>query len=426
MKAGLANKTLIKALTKRIQSLINNSGLSTYIGRAVITYSKTKSLWLIIELNTRSMSNPAKLTQSSFVATLDACTAPYYSSINVMNGQTYIGIKLNDGLVLPKYIKLPDLDLTKIMFGIDRAHKPITTTWNKLGHLMVAGMSGSGKSVFLRSLTHQAIFHGHQLILVDGDQTTFSPFFNSGNLLTQIGGLNNAEEKLAIAVEIIDKRSELFLAYPLVGSLEDYNKQVSEDDRLLRVCVFIDEFNALISATGGTSGTLASLVKQLAWRGRKFGITLALSGQTFEKKIVGAVRDQLLTRICFKVVNSSISRIVLNKAGAENIEIPGRALTNYWGEIQTYFILPEDVFVDGKAIMSGLDKAVAMGVMKFYDGSMSFRNLQDLGYGRSQAKVIRSKFLMNGWARLSNPGRSSIFLNLNNEEVIAIIDDIQT
>ena len=69
---------------------------------------------------------------------------------------------------------------------------------------------------------------------------------------------------------------------------------------------------------------------------RKFGINLIFSGQSISADLVGPMRDQITTRLCFRVARKEISRIVVGRSGAELIQQPGRALTER-GALQAYY-----------------------------------------------------------------------------------------
>jgi S-DNA-T family DNA segregation ATPase FtsK/SpoIIIE len=272
------------------------------------------------------------------------------------------------------------------------------TTWDNLGHVLVAGMTGMGKSYFLRLLVAQAIQEGHALALADPDGRTFPKLAGHPALFTQLGQtLEGSEQVVNLVDQELRRRIALFgEAENAPDNLEDYNKEAKV--KLPRLLVIVDEFNGLVMATGGPKAALAQAVTQIAWRGRKFGVNLILAGQDFTKDIVGPSREMLTTRICFRVASDDTSRIVLNRSGAENLKNPGRALTNAWGLIQTYraeiTALPQG---DG---LSKEERALAEVLIRDFQGRMSYGALMGMGFSRSRADRIRQDWLTRGLAEV--------------------------
>ncbi|HWQ83434.1 MAG TPA: FtsK/SpoIIIE domain-containing protein, partial [Anaerolineales bacterium] len=101
------------------------------------------------------------------------------------NGLRY-AIPLSPLPRLPKLIQFPGIERGWVLLGVNHAGESVNQPWSKLGHLLVAGKTGSGKSVFLRSLVYQALVEGAQLLLVDLDGATFPMLANHPVMLAPI------------------------------------------------------------------------------------------------------------------------------------------------------------------------------------------------------------------------------------------------
>ena len=109
------------------------------------------------------------------------------------NGLRY-AIPLSPLPRLPKLVPFPGIERGWALLGVNQAGETISEKWPKLGHLLVAGKTGSGKSVFLRSLVYQALAEGAQLLLVDLDGATFPMLANHPALLAPIASTPQAAQ----------------------------------------------------------------------------------------------------------------------------------------------------------------------------------------------------------------------------------------
>jgi len=99
-----------------------------------------------------------------------------------------------------------------VLLGVNHAGESVNQPWSKLGHLLVAGKTGSGKSVFLRSLAYQALAEGTQLLLVDLDGATFPMLANHPALLAPIATTPQAaQEAVERALGECDHRAALYM-----------------------------------------------------------------------------------------------------------------------------------------------------------------------------------------------------------------------
>lgn len=233
-------------------------------------------------------------------------------------------------------------------------------------HMAVGGSSGWGKSVFLRALAYQLAKSKEpvDLALVDLEGATFAPFAGCDRLQWPIA--DNEQDALAIFGELtteLDRRKMLFSDYPGVDSLAMYNERA---EPIPPVVCLVDEATALLTHDG-----IESALRVLALRARKYGLWLVLGGQDWKAKSLDtAIRNQLSTRVQFRALSASQSRVLLHRAGAEALDAKGRALAWLPGrdmvEMQAPWIshqdiieamtgngprhaMPEPVIVDGEA-----------------------------------------------------------------------------
>jgi DNA segregation ATPase FtsK/SpoIIIE-like protein len=216
-----------------------------------------------------------------------------------------------------------------------------------LGHLLIAGMTGSGKSTFLRLLIYQALRASLGLMLADLDGVGFAPLADHPALLRPLAtDPPSAHNLIRSALAECERRKALFTSAPgFPEKLADYNRTAATKcnfaEPLPRILVVIDEFNALMAAAGGTNSDFAKDAAMLSWRARKFGIHFVAAAQAFEKATVGKVRDQMHP-VCFRVELASTARMI-GCRGAESIRTPGRAVRPD-GRMQSYY-LPKSVLI---------------------------------------------------------------------------------
>jgi len=201
-----------------------------------------------------------------------------------------------------------------------------------LVHVAVGGSSGWGKSVFLRALAFQLArsVDPVDLALVDLEGATFAPFAECGRLLWPVA--DTEQDALAIfeaITEEMDRRKALYSSFPGVDSLKTYNARalvLSGKDRagepLAPIVALVDEATALLADKG-----VENAIRTLVLRARKYGLWCILGGQDWKASSLDtAIRNQLASRVQFKAMSASQSRVLLQRSGAERLDVPGRAL----------------------------------------------------------------------------------------------------
>lgn len=364
--------------------------------------------WLVIPYDMSKIDKLEPYINSGLERQISA-TTKQIAFIRANNNPVLLFVSIKPPGTLPEKIERKVHIPGRLQIGVDRGGNEIAEAWKTLGHVLVGGATGTGKSVFLRSIARQAIDEGMRLVLVDADEMTFSFLQNHKSLLAEVGTINSADKVLRVGIEQIAERQMIFRRdYPRLDNYWDLS--TGERKRLPPVLVMIDEVNGLISASGGTNGEVANAIKQLVWRGRKFGIIVIVAGQTFEKAIVGPLRDQLLTKIAFRVTDSIQSRIILGRGGAERLKVPGRAITNRWGMVQTYWVDSASFSFEPSILKSG-EYELLKKIASEFEGRMTFAVLATLGYSRNEAAALRNEWRDRGLVEIDKGNKNTWILS---------------
>lgn len=211
------------------------------------------------------------------------------------------------------------LALGKDIYGV-----PYITSLSQMPHLLVAGTTGSGKSVFLNTLILSLLFKYHwkdlKLILIDLKKVEFSIYEDLPHLLVPIIATpREAMAALFWAVEEMEKRS-VFLKEKGMKDLESYNKEVERigsKEFLPYIVVFIDELAELMYSTKKAA---EDPIVRLAQMARAVGIHLVMASQRPSVDVItGLIKANFPARIALRVVDKTNSRLILDDNGAEKL-----------------------------------------------------------------------------------------------------------
>jgi len=211
--------------------------------------------------------------------------------------------------------------LLSLPLGKDVAGKPLVAELTKMPHLLVAGATGSGKSVFLNSLLLTFIYRNSpktlRFILVDPKRVEFTLYNDLPHLLTPvITEVDKTISALHWATEEMDRRYLLLQEHGKRNIL-DYNRSVTSDKRLSYIVVMVDELADLM--TQAKREVEASIVR-LTQMARATGIHLVLATQRPSTDIItGLIKANITNRIAFQVASQIDSRTILDRAGAEKL-----------------------------------------------------------------------------------------------------------
>jgi adenylate kinase family enzyme len=222
-----------------------------------------------------------------------------------------------------------------------------------LPHMLVAGSTQSGKSMFLYSLIVGLVYlHSNrelQLILIDPKQTDFIDF----NDLPHLKGNNvitNPEEAIEtlldlLVTEVEDRTQKLVSGR--FKNIKEYNAK-HQEDIIPPIVVVIDEFADLVDVMSKSQRDEFDLsLRRLAQRARNVGIHLIVATQRPTTDIInGTIKSNLPCRISFKLTSNTDSRTILDKGGAEHLLGKGDMLASIEGNIkrmQGFFLSSDDI-----------------------------------------------------------------------------------
>ena len=216
--------------------------------------------------------------------------------------------------------------------GKDISGKAVVANLAKMPHLLIAGTTGSGKSVMTNTLISSLLYRNTpsdlKLIIIDPKQVEMALYNDIPHLLTPI--ISSTEKALSAmkwAVNEMEKRYTL-MAEKRVKSIIDYNEKVLGEaeekkdeaetaEKMPYIVVVIDEMADLMMTAGKD---LEMLIVRIAQKGRAAGIHLVLATQRPEVKVItGLIKANVPGRIAFAVGSQIDSRIMLDQGGAEKL-----------------------------------------------------------------------------------------------------------
>ncbi|MDD2227844.1 MAG: DNA translocase FtsK [Candidatus Cloacimonetes bacterium] len=215
---------------------------------------------------------------------------------------------------------------SKLAFGLgkDIAGKPLVADLTKMPHLLIAGATGSGKSVCINTIIMSLIMRSKpdelRLILIDPKRVELAGYNDLPHLIGQVvTDPDTALETMYWAVKEMERRYEL-LQEAKVRDIIGYNDKISEGDELEKlpyIVIIVDEFADLIM----TSGKDIELpITRLAQMARAVGIHLILATQRPSIKVItGIIKANFPARIAFQVSSRVDSRVILDMIGAERL-----------------------------------------------------------------------------------------------------------
>jgi len=203
--------------------------------------------------------------------------------------------------------------------GTDTTGKPVTLDLAKMPHLLIAGCTGSGKSVCLNNLILSLIYsrtpEDCKLVLVDPKRVEMAAYRSINHLWRDI--VTDPLKAVDVFSDLIDEMDRRYrlLSEHLVKNIEAYNSL--KDCHLPYIVTIVDEMADLMMLSGPE---LENKIVRIAQLARAVGIHLVLATQKpVVKVITGLIKSNIPSRIAFKVTSKTDSRVILDSNGAERL-----------------------------------------------------------------------------------------------------------
>lgn len=254
--------------------------------------------------------------------------------VEVIPGKTYVGLEIpntnREMVLLSEVLETEEYTKAKVTLplalGKDIAGCPVIVDLAKMPHLLVAGTTGSGKSVgintMLISLLYQAPPEDVRLILVDPKMLELSVYEDIPHLLAPVvTDMKEAANALRWCVAEMERRYSL-MSQIGVRNIKGYNDKITADNnvemqKLPHIVIVIDEFADMIMVVGKK---VEQLIARLAQKARAAGIHMILATQRPSVDVItGLIKSNIPTRIAYQVSSRIDSRTILDQQGAEQL-----------------------------------------------------------------------------------------------------------
>lgn len=274
-------------------------------------------------------------------------------------GKSAVGIEVANKKRYPVYLKEVIYpyreDTSKLLVGIGRDlnNKEVVLNIDKMPHLLVAGATGSGKSVCINSMITSLLLRTTpdevKMILIDPKKVEMLPYANMPHLLCPVViDPKKASVALKKVVKEMDRRYDEF-ANNGVRNIEGYNKlkQVNGESLLPNIVVIIDELADLMLVAAKEVEESIQRITQLA---RAAGIYLIVATQRPSVDVItGVIKANIPSRIAFAVSSQVDSRTIIDRGGAEELLGKGDMLMDISGSgtlsrVQGVFVSDEEIF----------------------------------------------------------------------------------
>ena len=203
----------------------------------------------------------------------------------------------------------------------DIAGKPIIGDLSKMPHLLIAGATGSGKSVCINSIVCSLLYRASpkdvRLIMVDPKQVELQVYNGIPHLLIPV--VCDPKKAAAALNWVVNEMLERYskFAKQNVRNLKGYNNKASEEDRMAHIVVIIDEMADLMEVC---RKDVEESIRRLAALARAAGIYLVLATQRPSVDVItGVIKNNIPSRIAFTVASGVDSRTIIDVNGAEKL-----------------------------------------------------------------------------------------------------------
>ncbi|HCK8448177.1 TPA: DNA translocase FtsK [Salmonella enterica] len=345
--------------------------------------------------------------------------------VEVIPGKPYVGLELPNKKRQTAYLR-EVLDNAKfrenpspltVVLGKDIAGDPVVADLAKMPHLLVAGTTGSGKSVgvnaMILSMLYKAQPEDVRFIMIDPKMLELSVYEGIPHLLTEVvTDMKDAANALRWSVNEMERRYKLMSALG-VRNLAGYNEKIAEAARMGRpipdpywkpgdsmdvqhpvleklpyIVVLVDEFADLMMTVGKK---VEELIARLAQKARAAGIHLVLATQRPSVDVItGLIKANIPTRIAFTVSSKIDSRTILDQGGAESLLGMGDML--YSGPNSTMPVRVHGAFVRDQEVHAVVQDWKARGRPQYVDGITSDSESEGGGGGFDGGEELDALF----------------------------------
>ncbi|MDU2310753.1 MAG: DNA translocase FtsK, partial [Staphylococcus epidermidis] len=228
-------------------------------------------------------------------------------------------VNLRSIIESPKF-KNTESKLTVAM-GYRINNEPLLMDIAKTPHALIAGATGSGKSVCINSILMSLLYKNHpeelRLLLIDPKMVELAPYNDLPHLVSPvITDVKAATQSLKWAVEEMEKRYKLFAQYH-VRNITAFNKKAPYEQRMPKIVIVIDELADLMMMA---PQDVEQSIARIAQKARACGIHMLVATQRPSVNVItGLIKANIPTRIAFMVSSSVDSRTILDSGGAERL-----------------------------------------------------------------------------------------------------------
>ena len=228
-------------------------------------------------------------------------------------------VSLKSILESPKF-KDTESKLTVAM-GNRINNEPLLMDIAKTPHALIAGATGSGKSVCINSILMSLLYKNHpeelRLLLIDPKMVELAPYNDLPHLVSPvITDVKAATQSLKWAVEEMERRYKLFAKYH-VRNITAFNKKASYEQRMPKIVIVIDELADLMMMA---PQEVEQSIARIAQKARACGIHMLVATQRPSVNVItGLIKANIPTRIAFMVSSSVDSRTIIDSGGAERL-----------------------------------------------------------------------------------------------------------
>ncbi|MBJ8267099.1 DNA translocase FtsK [Staphylococcus pseudintermedius] len=200
-------------------------------------------------------------------------------------------------------------------------NEPLLMDIAKTPHALIAGATGSGKSVSINSILISLLYRNHpeelRLLLIDPKMVELAPYNGLPHLVAPvITDVKAATQSLKWAVDEMERRFKLF-AHHHVRNISVFNNKVNYDQRIPKIVIVIDELADLMMMA---PQDVEQSIARLAQKARACGIHMLVATQRPSVNVItGLIKANIPTRIAFMVSSSVDSRTILDSGGAERL-----------------------------------------------------------------------------------------------------------